>query len=34
MKAIFILLLLYVTYITYVNIAEYVSLNKWERENK
>jgi len=34
MKAIFILLSLYVTYITYVNIAEYVSLKKWELENK
>lgn len=33
MKTIFILLSIYVAYITYVNIADYVSLTKWEKEN-
>jgi hypothetical protein len=33
MKIIFILLSLYVAYITYVNISDYVSLSKWEKEN-
>ena len=33
MKIIFILLSLYVSYITYVNLSDYVSLSKWEKEN-
>jgi hypothetical protein len=33
MKTIFILLSLYVAYITYVNIYDYISLTKSEKEN-